>query len=35
MPEGKTFTEDIGNELEKSDLIKLNKKWGQLYFSFS
>lgn len=23
-PEGKTFTEDIGNELEKSDLIKVN-----------
>ncbi|MDP2864227.1 MAG: GerMN domain-containing protein [bacterium] len=23
-PEGKTFTEDIGNELEKSDLIKTN-----------
>jgi len=23
-PDGKTFTEDIGNEVEKLDLIKIN-----------
>src|SRR4030042_3790036 len=30
VPDGGTFTEDIGNELEKTDLIKIsNPRWNK------